>query len=129
MTAPTIHTSAAGMYRTTDGLGLWPYRGKVAAVGIGHSPTMRRWDGDPQTSIGAWCILAVRKAIADAAAYVFTTAERARDLKQPPVYVLGHGGGGTVRGDSYSPIAPRSSVETEWKLRKLSDLPAEILDN
>jgi acetyl-CoA acetyltransferase len=320
MTAPTIHTSAAGMYRTTDGLGLWPYRGKVAAVGIGHSPTMRRWDGDPQTSIGAWCILAIRKAIADAgvapgevdglvfdpltstgsnwpadqpvpadflaafeqtddpmdglaklsprwllanmpeltnvkfvmlapqcmsmavaatveavgrgmtnvcialkgwhnfagryyhsgpnadptasgpgkhtpqswagpacygtamqferylhkyggshdmmapfivnsrangllfpegyfaqhrstpitaedylttrwiakpanlfdndmpiqaaAAYVFTTAERARDLRQPPVYVLGHGGGGTVRGDSYSWIAPRSSVET-----------------
>lgn len=320
MTAPTIHPSAAGMYRTTDGLGLWPYRGKVAAVGIGHSPTMRRWDGDPQTSIGAWCILAVRKAIADAgvspdqvdglvfdpetstgaywpadqpvpadflaafeqtrdpmdglaqlspewllknmpeltnvkfvmlashcmsmavaatveavgrgmtnvcialkgwhnfagryyhsgpnalptvsgpgkhtpqswagptsygtamqferythkyggshdmmapfvvnsrangllfpegyfaqhrdtpitvedylttrwiakpanlfdndmpihaaAAYVFTTAERARDLQQPPVYVLGHGGGGTVRGDSYAPIAPRSSVET-----------------
>lgn len=63
---PTIYESAAGMYRTTDGLGLWPYRGQVAAVGIGHSPTMRRWDGDPQTSVGAWSILAVRRAIADA---------------------------------------------------------------
>jgi acetyl-CoA acetyltransferase len=66
MTAPTVYQSAASMYRTTEGLGLWPYRGKVAAVGIGHSPTMRRWDGDPQTSIGAWTILAIRNAIEDA---------------------------------------------------------------
>src|SRR5262249_36862304 len=28
-----------------------------------------------------------------AAAFLFTTAERARDLRQPPVYVLGHAGG------------------------------------
>jgi acetyl-CoA acetyltransferase len=54
------------MYRTTEGLGLWPHRGRVAAVGIGHSPTMRRWDGEPDTSIGAWTILAIRKAIEDA---------------------------------------------------------------
>src|SRR5580692_5438052 len=66
MTAPTVYNSAAPMYRTTEGLGLWPYRGKVAAVGIGHSPTMRRWDGDPQTSIGAWTILAIRQAMEDA---------------------------------------------------------------
>jgi hypothetical protein len=56
----------ASMYRTVEGLGRWPYRGKVAAAGIGHSPTMRRWDGDPQTSVGAWAILAIRKAIEDA---------------------------------------------------------------
>jgi acetyl-CoA acetyltransferase len=54
------------LYRTEEGLGVWPYRGKVAAAGIGHSPTLRRWDGDPQTSIGAWTILAIRKAIEDA---------------------------------------------------------------
>jgi acetyl-CoA acetyltransferase len=66
MTAPTIHANAAGMYRTSDNPGVWPYRGKVAAVGIGHSPTLRRWDGDPQKSIGAWAILAIRKAIEDA---------------------------------------------------------------
>jgi acetyl-CoA acetyltransferase len=58
--------SAASMYRTAEGLGIWPYRGKVAAVGIGHAPTLRRWDGDPQTSVGAWSILAIRQAIADA---------------------------------------------------------------
>ena len=54
------------MYRTVEGLGLWPYRGKVAAAGIGHSPTMRRWDGRAETSVGAWSILAIRKAIEDA---------------------------------------------------------------
>ncbi len=56
MTAPTIHPSAAGLdlYRTSDQPGLWPYRGQVAAVGIGHSPTLRNWDGDPQTSVGGW---------------------------------------------------------------------------
>lgn len=64
--SPTFFRSSAAMYRTEEGLGLWPYRGKVAAVGIGHSPTMRRWDGDPQTSVGAWSILAIRNAIADA---------------------------------------------------------------
>lgn len=66
MTAPTIHSSAAGLYRVSDNPGLWPHRGKVAATGIGHSPTTRRWDGDPQTSVGAWSLLAIRRAIADA---------------------------------------------------------------
>jgi acetyl-CoA acetyltransferase len=66
MTVPAVHKSAAALYRATEGLGRWPYRGQVAAAGIGHSPTMRRWDGDPQTSIGAWSILAIRKAIEDA---------------------------------------------------------------
>jgi len=66
MTAPTVYPSADGLYRITDGLGVWPYRGQVAAVGVGHSPTLRRWDGDPHKSIGAWAILAIRKAIEDA---------------------------------------------------------------
>ncbi|MBI4282121.1 MAG: thiolase family protein [Chloroflexi bacterium] len=56
----------ASMYRTREGLGVWEHRGKVAAVGIGHSPTARRWDGTPETSVGAWAIDALRKAIADA---------------------------------------------------------------
>jgi len=56
----------ASMYRTTEGLGVWEHRGKVAAVGVGHSPTTRRWDGTPENTIGAWCILALRAAIADA---------------------------------------------------------------
>ncbi len=54
------------MYRTKEGTGLWEHRGKVAAVGIGHSPTERRWDGTPENSVGAWSIIALRKAIEDA---------------------------------------------------------------
>jgi acetyl-CoA acetyltransferase len=67
MTAPTIHDAGAiGLFRTDDHPGVWAGRGKVTAVGIGHSPTLRRWDGDPQKSIGAWVILAIRRAIEDA---------------------------------------------------------------
>ena len=64
--AASANVEAASLYRLKEGLGTWPHRGKVAAVGIGHSPTARRWDGDPQTSMGAWAIDAIRKAIADA---------------------------------------------------------------
>ena len=63
MTTPNPPSS---MYRATEGLGLWEHRGKVAAVGIGHSPTARRWDGKPETCVGAWSLLALRKAIEDA---------------------------------------------------------------
>ena len=62
----TTPEAPASMYRTTEGLGLWEHRGKVAAVGIGHSPTARRWDGKPGTSVGAWSVLALRKAMEDA---------------------------------------------------------------
>ena len=37
----TTQNAPASMYRTTEGLGIWNHRGKVAAVGIGHSPTAR----------------------------------------------------------------------------------------
>ncbi|RLT43874.1 MAG: hypothetical protein DWI58_02745, partial [Chloroflexi bacterium] len=56
----------ASMYRTQEGLGVWEHRGKVAAVGIGHAPTWRRWDNTPETSVGALAIIAIRKAIEDA---------------------------------------------------------------
>ncbi|MYD65256.1 MAG: hypothetical protein F4X26_04630 [Chloroflexi bacterium] len=56
----------ADFYRTQENPGLWPYRGQVAAVGIGHSPTARRWDGQASTSIGAWAMVAIRNAIEDA---------------------------------------------------------------
>ena len=56
----------ADFYRTNEGLGIWEHRGKVAAVGIGHSPTARRWDGQAETSIGAWTLMAIRNAIEDA---------------------------------------------------------------
>ncbi len=54
MTIQTV--SPASMYRTEEGLGVWEHRGKVAAVGIGHSPTLRRWDGKADTSVGAWSL-------------------------------------------------------------------------
>ena len=62
----TTPNPPASMYRATEGLGLWEHRGKVAAVGVGHSPTARRWDGRPETCVGAWSLLALRRAIADA---------------------------------------------------------------
>ena len=62
----TTQMAPESMYRSTEGLGVWPHRGKVAAVGIGHSPTARRWDGRPETSVGAQSIMACRKAIEDA---------------------------------------------------------------
>ena len=62
----TTQNPPASMYRATEGLGLWEHRGKVAAVGVGHSPTSRRWDGTPETSVGANSILALRRAIEDA---------------------------------------------------------------
>ena len=54
------------MYRSREGLGVWEHRGKVAAVGIGHGPTSRRWDGKPDTSLGAISLVALRRAIEDA---------------------------------------------------------------
>jgi len=38
----------------------------VVAVGVGHSPAARRWDGSPENSVGGWSILALRRAMEDA---------------------------------------------------------------
>ena len=54
------------MYRSVEGLGVWEHRGKVAAVGVGHSPTARRWDGRPETTVGAGSIQSMRQAMDDA---------------------------------------------------------------
>ena len=59
-------SAPASMYRPDQGVGLWEHRGKVAAVGVGHSPTARRWDGAAETSVGAISLIALRRAIADA---------------------------------------------------------------
>src|SRR5262245_29198128 len=63
MAAPIAPDS---MYRSREGLGVWEHKGKVAAVGVGHSPTTRRWDGTPENTVGAWAIIAMRKAMEDA---------------------------------------------------------------
>ena len=62
----TTQNAPASMYRSTEGLGVWEHRGKVAAVGVGHSLTTRRWDGKAETCVGANSILALRNAIEDA---------------------------------------------------------------
>ena len=54
------------MYRSVEGLGVWEHRGKVAAVGVGHSPTARRWDGRPESTVGAGSIQSMRQAMEDA---------------------------------------------------------------
>ena len=63
--APT-EKAPDSMYRDKEGMGIWEHRGKVAAVGIGHSPTARRWDGKAETSLGAYSIIALQKAMEDA---------------------------------------------------------------
>ncbi len=62
----TTPTAPDAMYRNDEGMGIWEHRGKVAAVGVGHGPTSRRWDGRPDTCVGAITIQALRQAIADA---------------------------------------------------------------
>ena len=62
----TTPTAPDAMYRNDEGLGTWEHRGKVAAVGVGHAPTTRRWDGRPETCVGAISIQALRQAIDDA---------------------------------------------------------------
>ena len=59
-------TAPESIFRSQEGLGVWEHKGKVAAVGIGHSPTARRWDGTAENTIGAWSLMALRKAIDDA---------------------------------------------------------------
>lgn len=64
--ASSTQNAPASMYRRAEGLGLWEHRGKVVAVGVGHSPVDRRWDYRPETSVGAYAIAALRNAIEDA---------------------------------------------------------------
>ena len=53
--------------RDKAGMGVWPHRGKVAIAGIGHSPVDRRYDmHSMDTTLGAYAILACRRAMADA---------------------------------------------------------------
>ena len=62
----TTEDAPESMFRPDEGMGTWEHRGKVAAVGVGHGPTSRRWDGKAETCVGAISIHALRQAIADA---------------------------------------------------------------
>ena len=60
-------TTLAGWRRDKEGTGVWAGRGNVAVAGIGHSPVDRRWEsGDFNTSLGAYAILAAKRAMDDA---------------------------------------------------------------
>jgi len=57
-----------------------------------------------------------------ACAFLFTTSERAKDLRQPPAYVLGHASGGRMAGDYLLPFKSRSTIDDleeteEWAER------------
>ena len=53
--APDVQNMPAEWFRTEEGLGVWEGKGKVAAVGVGVSPTDRRWDSDPPDQRGRLC--------------------------------------------------------------------------
>jgi acetyl-CoA acetyltransferase len=60
-------TTPRGWERSTEGLGVWEHRGKVAVVGWGQSYIERRWDGVTLSrSCGGLSMEACLKAIADA---------------------------------------------------------------
>ena len=62
----TIATQT-GWMRNRLGDGLWENRGKVAVAGVEHSPVDRRWEsGNFEASLGAYSILAARRALEDA---------------------------------------------------------------
>ena len=56
----------ASVYRRKEKLGVWEHRGKVAVVGVGHSPADRRFDGDLEKSLGAYSIIAANNCLEDA---------------------------------------------------------------
>ena len=95
------------MYRSDEGLGLWEHRGKVAAVGVGHSPTARRWDGRADSSVGALTILALRRAIEDAG----VATAPSKDLGISP---RSHGGTPVALGASRRPTAWGPTVSAKF---------------
>jgi len=64
--APEVKEMPADWFRTEEGIGVWEGRAKTVAVGVGVSPTDRRWDSDTQTSLGSYALIAARRAIEDA---------------------------------------------------------------
>ncbi len=123
----TTQYAPASMYRTTEGLGIWEHRAKVAAVGIGHSPTARRWDGKPETSVGAWSILALRNAMEDAGVTpdqvdglvivpVTTTGAIWPDDKPIPMDVV------NSFNTTNDPLDGVAQLSTEWLLKNMPEL-------
>ncbi|MDP6799174.1 MAG: hypothetical protein QF744_05010 [SAR202 cluster bacterium] len=123
----TTQHAPASMYRSTEGLGIWEHRGKVAAVGIGHSPTARRWDETPETSMGAWSILALRRAMEDAGVSPdqvdglvvvpeTTTGANWPEGKPIPMDVV------NAFNTTSDPLDGVAQLSTEWLLKNMPEL-------
>lgn len=123
----TTQDAPASMFRATEGLGVWEHRGKVAAVGVGHSPTERRWDGRPETTMGAYSILALRKAIADAGLEpdqvdglvidnVTTTGAHWEEGKPIPMDIV------NAYNPTDDPLDGISKLSAEWLLKNMPEL-------
>ena len=123
----TTQNAPETMYRSTEGLGIWEHRGKVAAVGIGHSPTARRWDGKPQTSVGAISIQALRSAMEDAGvspdqvdglviAPVTTTGAHWPEGAPVPMDVV------NAFNPTDDPLDGIAQLSTEWLLKNMPEL-------
>ena len=128
MTTIDSHGITAGsLYRIREGLGIWEHRGKVAAVGIGHSPTARRWDERPETSVGALCLDAIRKAMEDAGvtpdqvdglvlARETTTGSYWPEGKQVPADVV------AAFEQTDDPLDGVAKMSAEWILKNMPEL-------
>ena len=123
----TTQNAPESMYRNDEGLGLWEHRGKVAAVGVGHSPTSRRWDGKIETSVGALTILALRRAIEDAGIApdqidglvvvpVTTTGAFWEDGKPLPMDII------NAFNQTTDPLDGIAKLSAEWLLANMPEL-------
>ena len=123
----TTENAPASMYRTTEGLGVWEHKGKVAAVGIGHSPTTRRWDGTAENTMGANSIFALRQAIEDAGVNpadidglvldpVTTTGAHWPEGQEIPMDV------GNAYNQTDDPLDGIAKLSAEWILKNMPEL-------
>ena len=123
----TTQNAPESMYRTAEGLGVWEHRAKVAAVGIGHSPTSRRWDETPENTVGAWSILALRRAIEDAGvspdqidglvlAPVTTTGAHWPEDRPIPMDIV------NAYNQTDDPLDGIAKLSAEWLLKNMPEL-------
>lgn len=80
--------------RDRERLGVWEGQGKAAAVGFGHSPVDRRWDGvSLDTTLGAYSMIACQKALDDAG----LTVDDVDGILCTPSHIAGPAGGSSAR--------------------------------
>ena len=123
----TTQNAPESMYRSVEGLGVWEHRAKVAAVGIGHSPTSRRWDETAENTVGAWSILALRRAIEDAGippdqvdglvlAPVTTTGAHWPEDRPIPMDIV------NAYNQTSDPLDGIAKLSAEWLLKNMPEL-------